>query len=64
MSKKQPNAAAEAFVASEACTTVFPDLDLVLEAGQVTNIPAEHLERVLTEPTVVQVFPHNASSKE
>ena len=54
-----PEAASEpeVFVLSQHCTTHFPDLDLTLEAGEVTCIPETFLARALSEPGVVQLHP-------
>lgn len=45
---------AEVFVLSQDCTTTFPDLGLELPAGEVVQIPATYLDRVLRERGVVQ----------
>lgn len=47
---------AEVSVLSQDCTTTFPDLGLELPAGEVVQIPATHLDRVLRQPGVVQAF--------
>jgi hypothetical protein len=61
MSKKSA-VAIEPFVLSEHCTTIFNDLALELPAGVPVQIPLQHLERVLAEPGVVQVFPEEKES--
>ncbi len=45
----------EVFVISEACTTVFPDLELELPAGVPVLVPESFLPRVLAHPGVIQV---------
>jgi len=52
------------FVLSEACTHILSDEDLVLEGGMVTEIPVQHLDRVLALPGVVQAFLDPTPEKE
>jgi hypothetical protein len=47
--------AATVRVLSQDCTHILSDQGLVLEGGAVTEIPAQHLARVLALPGVVQV---------
>lgn len=60
MSPRKPDPAREpeVFVLAEGGAVQFPDLDLLLPAGVVVCIPESHLARVLQEPSVAQVFPH------